>query len=109
MSFEPGRGGHEDKELFSTKLFHSLFPVTLQHLLLVSQLLLIIGVVEDESLGSRPEHADVLHVHIKVQVSSHQLRVLVLVLLVRVESSQLRDEDGQIVLNQGITVDQRLE
>ena len=39
----------------------------------------------------------------------YQLRVLVLVLLVRVQSPQLGDEDRQVVLDEGITVDEGLK
>ena len=75
----------------------------------IPQFLLVPGVVQDEGLRSRPENPNVLHVYVEVQVSPDQLRVLVLVLLVWVQSPQLGDEDRQVVLDDGITVDEGLK
>ena len=75
----------------------------------IPQFLLVPGIVQDEGLRPGPEHPDVLHVYVEVQVSPDQLRVLVLVLLVRVQSPQLGDEDRQVVLDKGITVDEGLK
>ena len=61
-----------------------------------------------QRLGAAPEHAHVLHLHVEVEVAADELGVAVLVLLVGVERAQLRDEDGQVVLDEGVGVDDQL-
>ena len=78
-----------------SEIRHSLFLITLEHLLFVPLFLLIPGEVQND-----PHKNNILHVHVEVQVSPDQLRVLVLVLLV---GEQLGDEHRQIVLDEGIT------
>lgn len=76
-----------------TSLGFEPLPIFFEHFLLGPKLNLLVVVLAQEFFTIAPKGHDIRHFHVEIEESSHELGVLALMFLVRIQGSQLKKEE----------------